>query len=282
MIELLSSGFYTSIQDLGRNNYTAYGVPLSGVMDQNLSKLANLLVGNSRDKAVLEMTFIGPKLKFLKPQNIAITAPEALVTLNRNIIKINHQILIKSGDILEIKHIKSRAYLAVSGGILSDKVLGSQSQYASITRYSKLKKEDNLRVGETENNFIKKNAQVNYDFSAYNSNQLEVFVLPEYHLLADEEQEILKNTNFSISQSSNRMAYQFDESFKNNLQGIKSVPVMPGTVQLTPNGKLIVLMRDAQVTGGYPRIFQLSEESINVLSQKSFKTQIKFEILKLK
>ena len=49
---------------------------------------------------------------------------------------------------------------------------------------------------------------------------------------------------------------------------------MPGTVQLTPQGKLIILMRDAQVTGGYPRIFQLTEQSINILSQKPLKSQI--------
>ena len=64
------------------------------------------------------------------------------------------------------------------------------------------------------------------------------------------------------------MAYQVQEQFPNTLAGMLSQPVLPGTVQFTPDGNLIILMRDAQTTGGYPRIFQLTEDSINLLAQK--------------
>jgi len=282
MIELLSSGFYTSIQDLGRFNYTDYGVPLSGAMDQNLARFANLLVGNTPEQAVIEMTFIGPKLKFTKAQTIAITAPKAKVFLNGKIAEINHQLSIKPNDIVEVKSIQNRAYLSVSGQLISEEKLGSQSQYNSITTKARLKKGDSFKVDENQNDFHKKHASVNYDSSFYDSKTLEVYTLPEYQNLSRNEKEILSTKAFTISEKSNRMAYQFEETFKNQLKGINSVPVMPGVVQLTPEGKLVVLMRDAQVTGGYPRIFQLSENSINLLSQKPLKSQINFEILKLK
>ncbi|RRO12563.1 5-oxoprolinase subunit C family protein [Flavobacteriaceae bacterium 14752] len=282
MIELLSSGFYTSIQDLGRFNYTDFGVPLSGAMDQNLARFANLLVGNSPEQAVIEMTFIGPKLKFTKAQTIAITAPKAKVFLNGKTAAINHQLSIQPNDILEVKSIQNRAYFAVNGHLISENKLGSQSQYYSITTTEKLKKGDEIRIRSNHKNFHKKHASVNYDSSFYDSQTLEVYTLPEYENLSRNEKEILSTKAFTISEQSNRMAYQFEDILKNQLEGINSVPVMPGVVQLTPEGKLMVLMRDAQVTGGYPRIFQLSENSINLLSQKPLKSQINFEILKLK
>lgn len=64
------------------------------------------------------------------------------------------------------------------------------------------------------------------------------------------------------------MAYQLEETIENDLEPIITSSVLPGTVQLTPSGKLIILMRDCQTTGGYPRILQLQENGINSLAQK--------------
>ena len=63
------------------------------------------------------------------------------------------------------------------------------------------------------------------------------------------------------------------------LPEIWTAPTLPGTVQLTPDGTLIILMRDAQVTGGYPRILQLSDNALNLLAQKSTKDVVKFELI---
>jgi allophanate hydrolase subunit 2 len=67
-----------------------------------------------------------------------------------------------------------------------------------------------------------------------------------------------------------------NETIPNTLPSILTSAVLPGTVQLTPSGKLIILMRDCQVTGGYPRVLQVSEESINRLSQKITGDKIQF------
>ena len=74
------------------------------------------------------------------------------------------------------------------------------------------------------------------------------------------------------------MAYQLFPLIKNNLKPILTGPVLPGTIQLTPSGQLIVLMRDCQTTGGYPRVLQLTESAINLLSQKKERDKIKFKL----
>ena len=76
------------------------------------------------------------------------------------------------------------------------------------------------------------------------------------------------------------MAYQLENLIANKLDQIITSLVLPGTVQLTPSGRLIILMRDCQTTGGYPRILQLSESSINLLSQKKVGDKIKFKLKK--
>ena len=164
MIELLSSGFYTSIQDLGRFEYTAFGVPLSGAMDQNLSRLANLLVGNKPDEGCYRNDIFRPKIKFHSSEIIAVSAPEAKVFLNEKPSEINHQIEVNKDDVLEVKNIKNRAYLAIAGGFDSEEKLGSQSQYESITKTAKLQKGIALKL-KIQKNFHKKHASVNYDLS---------------------------------------------------------------------------------------------------------------------
>ena len=75
------------------------------------------------------------------------------------------------------------------------------------------------------------------------------------------------------------MAYQLQESLENSLEPILTSGVLPGTVQLTPSGKLIILMRDCQTTGGYPRVLQLKESAINILAQKYTGQQIRFKLV---
>ena len=85
--------------------------------------------------------------------------------------------------------------------------------------------------------------------------------------------------SFSVSEDNNRVGYRLHEVLENELEPILTSAVLPGTVQLTPSGKLIILMRDCQVTGGYPRVLQLSDYAISRLSQKVAGDQVKFELM---
>ena len=136
--------------------------------------------------------------------------------------------------------------------------------------HSIVKPGDNLQLPDSR-------ARVNFQDLGVFDSQIEVFKGPEFELLEKSLQKALFAKSFSIAPTSNRMAISFNERLPNTLKGIVTAPVIPGTVQLTPNGNLIALMRDCQVTGGYPRVLQLSEKGISALAQKRPGAEIGFE-----
>ncbi|MGB7395506.1 MAG: allophanate hydrolase subunit 2 family protein, partial [Pricia sp.] len=101
---------------------------------------------------------------------------------------------------------------------------------------------------------------------------------PEYEMLSDPQLERLFYKEFHISNENNRMAYQLEESVPGHTVSMLTSATLPGTIQLTPAGKLIVLMKDGQTTGGYPRILQLSDRAISILAQKKFGDVVSFKL----
>ena len=281
MIKVLKVGLYDSIQDMGRWDFQEYGVPVSGVMDRYSAKIANALVGNEDHAALLEITLIGPKLEFQQDCLISITGADLSTSLNGISIPLNIAIHIKSGDILSFGKRKQgcRAYLAVSGGFQTQIVMKSRSMYKNITNTFKIEKGEILPIASfTFNERTNTNASVKVKSEHFVGLSLEVYKGPEFNLLSNEQQDMLLSSGFSIANENSRMAYQLAETLENQLEPIITSLVLPGTVQLTPSGKLIVLMRDCQTTGGYPRVLQLSELAINRLSQKFTGDLIHFKL----
>lgn len=280
-VQVISPGLFTSIQDMGRTGFAAYGVPMSGVMDSYASKIANLLVRNSKDKAVMEITIQGPKLKFLQNAFIVLTGLEAVITLNNQPVYLNKAFSVCKNDCLNIKQVTkgTRIYMAVKGGFLTKKVLGSRSFYKNITFSEKLKLNDVLPIEKTQPKAANDLASIKFKKSKYDSSVLKVYKGPEWGKLSKKLKDKILNQNFTISKNNSRMAYQLNEKFENHLPSIITQPVLPGTVQITPAGNIIVLMRDCQTTGGYPRILQLDEESINRLAQKRMNAAVEFELM---
>lgn len=282
MISVLKAGLYTSIQDVGRYNYLEFGVPVSGIMDRRAAQLANALVGNTKEAAVLEITMLGPELHFSKPAYIAITGAYFNPKLNNKVISQNKIVFIEANSILSFKQstLGFRGYMAIQGGLQSAKVLSSRSMYKGITSTYKLTKGDEINFKDAiDFNRQPQYAQLAISDSYIASQTLDVFEGPELYQLSKNQKAFIFETVFTISKNNNRMGYQLDEPVKNDLGSIITSPVMPGTVQLTPSGHLIVLMRDSQTTGGYPRVMQLSEHAINTLSQKQTGNKIRFRLL---
>lgn len=281
MVRVIKSGFYTTIQDLGRVGYQDYGVPISGTMDHYSAQFANALLNNDKNDAVLEITMTGPTLEFHCHASICISGADMSPKLNDSSIKLNAAIVVKPNDIVSFGKLNYgfRSYLAVYGGFQTDLKLKSRSMYKTITDKFKIEAHDELAVNESQHNESNKNAILKYNSKIFNSNNLEVFKGPEFELLTPHQQDQLTRQEFTISSLNDRMAYQLKELFKNNLKSIITSPVLPGTVQLTPSGNFIILMRDCQTTGGYPRILQLKETAINVLSQKYSGQKIQFLLL---
>ncbi|MDD7887331.1 biotin-dependent carboxyltransferase family protein [Flavivirga sp. 57AJ16] len=270
MIRVLKAGLYTTIQDLGRYGYRDYGVPYSGVMDAYSGSMANVLLGNRAHAAVIEMTMTGPILEWHCDTSICISGADISPKLNDIPIELNKPVQVKSGDIVSFGKLISgfRSYLAVLGGFKTENIMHSYSMYQGVTKQSKLFKNDELLIDVPLKGFAVKHAAIKIKETHFITKHIEVFKGPEFQRLSKAQQGLLFAKGFTVSKKNNRMAYQMEESLENDLEPIITSAVLPGTVQLTPSGKLIILMRDCQTTGGYPRVLQLKETSINILAQK--------------
>ena len=280
-IEVLQPGLFSTIQDPGRNGFLKYGVPMSGVMDLYAAQMANLILRNSPNSAVLEITQMGPKLKFSDPAKISICGALLSPKINNFKIGNNRVYKIEAGDELSFgkRQLGCRAYLAISGGFKTEKILKSRSWFEGITDNFKLNKNMKLPYESTNESKIETNASIKFTSEYLVTSEIGVFPGPEFYLLTEGEQEILRSRNFSIDKNNNRMAIQLQEIMGNTLKPIITGPVLPGSVQLTPSGKLIVLMRDCQITGGYPRVMQLSETGMNKIAQKIMGDSLRFAFL---
>ena len=259
MIKVLHSGIYLSVQDLGRIGVAKKGIPQGGVLDSYAAKMANALLKNNVSDAVIEITFGLGKFEFATS------------------IAMNAIVEVKKGDVLLFgkRNYGVRVYLAVKGGIQSEVVLKSRSFFQGLTPKIRLKKGDILNINKTIGLIENKHARIKINHDRFSLEDIRCYKGPEYDQLNQVQKRGLKNT-FSISEDNNRVGYRLKEIVENNLTPILTSAVLPGTVQLTPSGKLIILMRDCQVTGGYPRVLQLTNESIDRLSQKMTNDTIRF------
>ncbi|MHB1195777.1 MAG: 5-oxoprolinase subunit C family protein [Lutibacter sp.] len=287
MVKVLHPGLYTSIQDMGRFGYRNLGVPMSGTMDSISAGFANALLNNHKNDAVMEITMVGPQLLFTASTNLVITGAEMNAEINNSPILNYKPYTVKNGDLLTFGKLKKngiRCYLAVSGGFQSEIILKSRSFYTGITSQELLKKNDLISfkhqvINQTNN--AQPKGTINTKIPFYDTNILEVFTGPEFELFSSEEQKKLLSVIYTVSNDNNRMGYRMEEEAVKHTKSIITSPVLPGTVQLLPSGKLIILMKDAQTTGGYPRVFQLNEKSIAILAQKRAGDSLKFNTFKM-
>ncbi len=277
MVKLLKSGFFTSVQDTGRFGYRDKGVPISGAMDVWTVDKLNMLLENPKDAAVLEITMTGPTLLFEEDTHIALGGAEMSATLNNSPIQNRKIYKVKAGDIVSYGKLERgfRSYLAIRGGFRTKVRLGSRSMYFPICPQNHL--EEGAEVPyEVDKAFEPRITE--YKLEGFlEDTVLEVHKGPEYEILTDRHLETLFFNNFSIAMENNRMAYQLKENIDGHKASMLTSATLSGTVQFTPAGKLIILMKDGQTTGGYPRILQLSDRAISVLAQKKFGDLVSFK-----
>lgn len=281
-ITIKRTGFYTTLQDKGRFGHASVGVPETGAMDRKAMLLANALVNNSENEAVLEYTLVGPTIEFQCDRHFVITGGTTLAMLDQQVIHSHTVYVARSGQTLKLAKITEgcRGYVAIAGGLQIPEVLGSKSMYAPITAMGYIHQPIEIPIGISAYGTVKgarlKMGTSKDDTSYLKKNQLKVYKGPEYDLLDAHLHTYITETSFLISKLWNRMAVQLEETINHNTSSIRTGPVIPGTVQLTPSGRLVILMRDCQTTGGYPRVLQLSENAMHILAQKKQGDRISF------
>jgi biotin-dependent carboxylase-like uncharacterized protein len=270
----------TTLQDEGRLAGAQYGIPISGAMDQVSYRWANHLLKNTSNALAIEMAQPGLRIQFDQACQISLSGAKVVASLNQTQISNSSLIFIAAGDLLEIGPFRSgsRLYLSIQGGFQVERYLGSGSDFESITSPSKRSSNEVLSyLPIPQPNSL--GAKPKWDTSWFESPEIETYQGADWILLSTAQQELVRSTTFHLSKFSNRMGIQLEELVPNHLEDLPTNPVFPGTVQLTPSGKVIVLMRDAGVTGGYPRILQLTEEGQSKLAQKRVGDPIRFQFI---
>ena len=118
-LHIESPGLYSSLQDLGRPGYQEFGIPVGGAADRKSYLLANELVNNPKGAPCIEITMIGPIIRFEIDNNIslAITGANISPKLNGQALEMNKSVSICNNDILEFGECVAgcRSYIAIGG-----------------------------------------------------------------------------------------------------------------------------------------------------------------------
>ena len=270
----------SSLQDEGRRLGTQFGIPTSGAMDQLSYRWANHLLQNQNNALALEMAQPGLKIQFDQACKISLAGARVVVKVNQETLTNPAIISIAAADVLEVGGFQSgsRLYLCIQGGFQVDQFLGSGSDFESVTFPSKRSTNDCLPYFSYPQS-IPIAAKPKWGTTWFESAAINAYPGADWSLLSAEQQNQIRTSTFHLSKFSNRMGIQLEELIPNQLEDLPTNPVFPGTVQLTPGGRIIVLMRDAGVTGGYPRILHLSEKGQSQLAQKKVGEPIQFQLL---
>jgi antagonist of KipI len=294
-ISIIRPGLLGTIQDLGRYGYGSMGINSGGAMDRYAAQVANMLVGNDVHEAVMEIHFPGPQVLFEQNALISITGANFTATLNDELLPLWQPLLIRKNTILHFPELQSgaRSYIAVHGGFCINSWLGSYSTNLKAAvgglHGRKFEKGDELSFKESSIYFpalMKEGKDVHAlgwrpDIAKTYQFPHEIFFIEgeEYKLLSETSVHDFLQDNFIVHPSSDRMGYQVrgSELWLNDKTEMVSAGVSFGTIQLLPDGQLIILMADHQTTGGYPRIGHVISAHLPKLAQLRPSDSIQFK-----
>ena len=271
-IHCLKPGLLTTVQDQGRMGYQKYGVAVGGAMDKRSARLANYLVGNNLESPVLEITFSGPTLHFNGACQIAITGADISATIDGVSASLHETLDLKADSLLTFGRRISgcRTYLAVGGEWKVRPWLGSASaplkDAHKTTPDSVVGKGSHIKIQPRP--FIATRMQKP---STDPGDPFEIRILPgpEFDQLNRRSIGHFFSQRHRVTPQSNRMGYRLAGTIPFYQSGAELISsgCLPGTIQITREGQAIILMADAQTTGGYPRVGQVIASDLDVLAQ---------------
>ena len=285
-IKVLKAGFFTTVQDLGRQGYQKFGMPVAGVMDNFSYRVANNLVGNDEGEAVLEATFLGPELEFSGDMVVAITGANMNPKLNGKEIPMWESIKVMKGDKLALGGILMgiRSYIAFSGELDIELVNNSKSTYAKSGiggfKGRKLMNNDELQIKVSNNIVAGKYLDSKYIPEFNKGNNIRVVLGPQDDYFTEEGiNTFLSDNGYKITKEADRMGYRLSGEIISHKEkaDIISDGALFGSVQVPANGQPIILMADRQTTGGYTKIATVISSDLPKLSQMGSDNEVIFE-----
>lgn len=285
MIEIITPGILTTVQDFGRVGVMKNGFTQNGAMDRYSMTVANRLCGNCDSAPVLEMTVLGVTARFTQDTVICVSGADFGAKINDKPIKRNKAYKINKGDILSMGAAKSgmRAYLAVAGGIVGEYVFGSAStnlKFAFGGHFGKkLQSGDVLSIG-TGAFPLGEIDKWEIPESEYSKDaQLRVVLGPQNEMFTDEDIRLFLSQEYEVTAQSDRMGIRLSgEPLKSkNGMDIISDGIVFGSVQVPNSGEPIILMADHQTTGGYAKIATVISVDLPRASQLSAGNTVRFK-----
>lgn len=286
-IYIENPGLLTTVQDGGRFGYQKYGISPAGPMDRRSFEMANILAGNDRNAAGLEITYMGPSIRFEEANVIAITGGDLRPQLNGKDLPMYQAYPVCSGSVLTFRGMNGggcRGYIAFAGGLNVEPVMGSCS---TLMKNS---------LGGIEGRKLKAGDRIPFTKPVmYYPNMEERKVLPEtfggpyvYLRVIPGPQD----TEFSTQELQKFFWYdaeitnEFDRMgcrlhLDQPLQGLHDGNIISdgiafGSIQVPADGQPIVMMADRQGVGGYPKIGTVISADLPSLAQAVPGTKVRF------
>lgn len=271
MLKIIRAGMHTTVQDSGRFGYRQLGVSRCGALDGPALRIANLLVGNEPGSAALEITLGQFTVEFTEDGWFALTGAGCHAELDGKAVWTGWRLPVKAGQQLHLKSPERgmRSYLAVAGGLDVPLLMGSASTdlKAQVGGFEGrlLKEGDVIPAHPSKRHFREARGIKQLQWG----NRIRALPGPEYHEFSQTAQDSFWRLPWQLSPQSNRMGYRFmgQRLERNTDRELLSHGLLPGVVQVPHNGQPIVLLNDAQTTGGYPRIACVIEADMFNLAQ---------------
>ncbi|MBV9242842.1 MAG: biotin-dependent carboxyltransferase, partial [Acidobacteria bacterium] len=283
-------GILTTVQDVGRLGWRRFGINPNGPMDPAAARIANVLVGNDDDTALLEMHFPAAEITFAEETLLSLCGGDFGAEIDGLAIAPWRTHLAEAGSTLRFtgKNSGERVYLAIRSGLSIPKWLGSASTNL------------NAEIGGLDGRALRAGDRVALARAGVHRvggrlPAVSMSLLPhysrfptvriirgaEFEYLDDESRQALVAKNFAISNRSNRMGFRLtgEPLALGREREFISSAVCFGTVQLLPDGQLIVLMADQQTAGGYPRIAHVVSYDLPLLGQLGAGDKVAFHLI---
>ena len=282
-IKIIKKGLSDRIVDQGRFGFQDLGIQPSGPMDFLSAQLANIILGNALNHPVFELHFPASTFEFQEPMLICISGTNFVPVINEKSIALNTPIQVYPQDQLSfLQPLEGRsAYMAFKGELDENKKwLNSYTSFQTT-----LKKEDHFSIkpvplSDGLVNSVEHDLVQQVQKTLFNEHEIRFIPGPAWNDLTPASIQVLMHQSFTIDAKSNRMGFLLEGTpihLTEPKQYVSSAVTM-GTLQLLPNGQIIVLMADHQTIGGYANLGQIILVDLPRLAQLNNQCPFKLSI----
>lgn len=284
---VVSPGLGASLQDSGRFGFRRSGVPVSGPMDRVAFGLANALAVNAPDTTALELLMFGPTLEVVADSlRVAVVGSVTLqiTTANGDVARpANQSFRLERGDVLKVGALDPVlcGYLALEGGFVVPKVLGSMATYMRSALGGidgRVLRQGDVLHGSLANAELRSERALAREIAPAFDQPIRVVKGPQDDYFSDAAMETFLSQTYTVSPQSDRMGFRLEGPALEHVKGynIVSDGIVCGSIQVPGDGKPIVLMADSQTAGGYPKIATVISADIPVLARRKPGRSVRF------